>query len=184
MKQNTWEPAISSSLAHHSSASTTQRVLFHLKGWADSRDYDHAFVALTRLATGATRLLADGGDVIVDLQTGIANAARRLTSTERLARALLVGAVAVGGGSPDEWPAWRHMVDHGRPIRPAGGPGPFHPVPGVDTPTTARRLYAPLVGVDSAEPRLGSSTRGDAHVLRARFGTPTEHWGLAEMARS
>jgi hypothetical protein len=172
------EDVFSQAIQRHASCSMADATTATLRRWEATRDYGHAFLALDRLTAGDTSLLTAGGDVHVELGEAIRNGVHRLPAAEVLARALLVGAVAVGGGSPQEWPAWRHMVDHGRRIRPAGGSGPFHPVPGVDTPTTARKLYAALVGVPTDSARLGTITRGDAHTLGARFGSPAEHWGL------
>lgn len=149
-----------------------------LREWSLDRAYHRAVEALERLIEGDTQLLDDGGCVQIPLAEGLRMLLRTTSDPVVIARSVLVGAVAVGGGSPDQWPAWRQMVDYGHPIRPDGGPGPFHPIPGLDTPNTARRLYAPLVGASPAQRKLGTSTRGSAARLQATYGAPAEFWGL------
>lgn len=165
-------------IAGASSAAASDTVAC-LKRWSETGQYDLARTALCRLLRGETRILHDGGATELELPAVLRSLLRRERSPEERARSLVVGAVAVGGGSDDEWPAWRHMVDHGRPVRPRPRPDlvPVHPCPGVMDPGHARRLYALLVDTDPTASSLGTRTRGGGPTLGGHLGSPRSHWG-------
>jgi hypothetical protein len=123
-------------------------------------EYAHSAIALQALLSGEVHILDHGGATPIPIGTVLYELGRAGVGPEKAARALVLGAVAVGGCTDRVRPAWQHCQDYGNVTR--GGIPPDHPVKGVNSPSGARALYNLLIGRPGAPGTVATQSRGVA----------------------
>jgi hypothetical protein len=112
-----------------------------LQRQVEGDEYAHSAIALQALLSGEVHILDHGGATRTPIDTVLYELGRAAVGPDKAARALVLGAVAVGGCADRIRPAWQHCQDYGNVTR--GGLVPDHPVKGVNSPSGARALYNP-----------------------------------------
>jgi hypothetical protein len=124
----------------------------------DGDDYAHCAFALQALLSGEVHILDHGGANPIPIDAVLYELGRAGVGPEKAARALVLGAVAVGGCTDRVRPAWQHCQDYGNMTR--SGRAPDHPVKGVNSPSGARALYNLLIGRPGAPGTVATQARG------------------------
>ncbi len=131
-----------------------------LQRQVEGDEYAHSAIALQALLTGEVHILDHGGATPAPISTVLHELGRAGVGPDKAARALVLGAVAVGGCTDRIRPAWQHCQDYGNVTR--GGMAPHHPVRGVNSPSGARALYNLLIGHPGAPGTVATQARGAA----------------------
>lgn len=135
-------------------------VVAEVVGQTAGDTYRHARHAVENLVRGTVSVLVRKGTEPLPLDDVAMNLVRSVSEPAKAATALVLAAVAVGGGLDGKRPAWQHMQAPGNVTR--GGQVPSHPVRGVGSPTGARALYNLAIGAKGRAGTTATQARGPA----------------------